>query len=243
MIWCLGAASAVLAVAEPGRAEAKTNPYASIIDRNPFGLKEPPPPAKELPPAPIVPPAKVVLTGITSLSTAKKCFLEITEQEPGKPGTVNRPILMEGERAGSVEVVLIDLEKNIVHIRNGGQEIDLKFDDPSKTGTAAAPRPVIPGIANPGLPQPVRTAAPAPTIISPGSANGSDRNSSVTVYGNQGPAAATPHPNSPQPANYNNNIPPALGASETGARIIPSRPVRTGFPLPPVPGASPFPTQ
>ncbi|MDB6034195.1 MAG: hypothetical protein JWM16_4533 [Verrucomicrobiales bacterium] len=250
MIWCAGAAGAVLALAQPCRAEAKANPYASIIDRNPFGLKDPPPPVKDVAPAPVVPPAKVVLTGITSLSTAKKCFLEITEQEPGKPNTVNRPILMEGERSGSIEVVSIDLQKNMVHIRNGGQEIDLKFEDASKSLASAAPRPMIPGMLNPamqynpnpGIPQP-HSAGPAPTIITPGSADGSSRNSSVMVYGNQGTANTTAGAIPNVPAQFNNNIPPTLGSSETGARIIPSRPVRSAIPMPPAPGVPAYPNR
>jgi len=246
----------VLALAQPGRAEAKANPYASIIDRNPFGLKDPPPPVKEAPPGLITPPAKVILTGITSLlgPNSKKCFLEITEQEPGKPGVTSRPILKEGERSGQVEVVSIDLVANMVHIRNSGQELDLKFDDPSKTTASALPRPVIPGaMVNPGMPpnlsipQPLHSAAPAPTIITPGSADGSTRNSSVMVYGNQStPTAAAAGMATPanQPAAFNRNfngaIPPALGGSETGARIIPTRPTRIPTPPPPVPGGGTF---
>src|SRR3954462_2303284 len=124
MVCCLATAAAVLALADRASAEAKANPYLSIVDRNPFGLKPPPPPPDPTPVVPLVPPAKVVLTGITSLfgPTSKRALLEITEQEPGKPANVRKPILREGERDGAVEVLSIDLEKNLVHIKNSGQD-------------------------------------------------------------------------------------------------------------------------
>src|SRR4051812_46163730 len=139
----LATAVVVLGVTDRGFAEAKPNPYFSIVDRNPFGLKPPPPPPDPTPVIPVVPPAKVVLTGITSLfgPTSKRALLEITEQEPGKPASVRKPILREGERDGTVEMVSIDLEKNTVHIRNSGQELDLKFEDPGKSVSTAATHP------------------------------------------------------------------------------------------------------
>src|SRR5215212_2083017 len=105
MVWSAGTASLILGVAQQGWGDAKQNPYLSIVDRNPFGLKDPPPPPDPTPVAPIVPPAKVILTGITSLfgPSSKRALIEITDQEPGKPATVRRPILREGERDGSVE--------------------------------------------------------------------------------------------------------------------------------------------
>ena len=247
MVWYLSAAALALCVTHQGRAEAKANPYLSIVDRNPFGLKPPPPPPDPTPVAPIVPPAKVVLTGITSVfgPTSKRALLEITEQEPGKPPSVRKPILREGERDGAIDVVSIDLEKNIVHIKNGGQELDLKFEDQTKLANAAQPRPMnqAPAMAAPGLPG--APAAPAPTIISPGSADASARNAGVTMYGAQTGAP--------------NGVPSALGAQEGTGRIVPSRPVRTdpvsqyatmmqqqqqnkqGMPpLPPVPGATDY---
>src|SRR4051794_5262146 len=173
LVCCSAATVLLLALPDRASAEAKPNPYLSIVDRNPFGLKPPPPPPDPTPVAPVVPPAKVVLTGITSLfgPTSKRALLEITEQEPGKPANVRKPILREGERDGSVDVVSIDLEKNTVHIKNGGQELDLKFEEPGKLASATS-KPAIPGgfpMPNPNVPQ----AAAAPTIISPGSADNS----------------------------------------------------------------------
>ncbi|MDB6031758.1 MAG: hypothetical protein JWM16_2096 [Verrucomicrobiales bacterium] len=193
------------------------------MERNPFGLKDPPPPAEPKSEAPIVPPAKVLLTGITSLFGPTRAFLEITEQEPGKPATVKRPILRVGEREGSVEVVSIDPVKYMVHIRNGGQEIDVKFEDPSKTA-GIAPRPVVPGMPSVPPPAPLPTVMPtamsAPTIISPASAEHSTRGSSVSMMGGQSAIAENPAPN--QNATYNN-----MAMNNGGAPIITGRDLRT----------------
>ena len=240
MATCLAVATAALGLAQQGLSEAKPNPYLSIVDRNPFGLKPPPPAPDPTPVVPVVPPAKVVLTGITSLfgPTSKRALLEITEQEPGKPANLRKPILREGERDGAVEVVSIDLEKNMVRIKNSGQESELKFEDPTKLASAA-PKPNTPmtfPIPAPPTPQ----ASAAPTIISQGGSDPNRGNSGVTMYG-----AQTGAPNA---------VPSALGAQDGAGRIIPSRPTRTdpisqyatmqqqskqGMPpLPPVPGAA-----
>lgn len=246
----------MLGIASLGRAESRPNPYTAIVERNPFGLKEPPvaPPVETV--KPVTPPAKVVLTGITSLSSAKKCFLEITEQEAGKSGTVLRPILQEGEGAGSVEVVSIDVEKNTVRIKNSGQELDLKFEDPTKLASAA-PRAGVP--MHPAVPPapafhpPPQLNTGGPTIISPSSSENSSRNSSVSMFGSQPTAGVDPA------SQVNGAIPSALGRTE-GGTVIPPRPVRTqsqgavdpaaqyantliqtkvyekkGFPMPPMP--------
>src|SRR2546422_2759852 len=71
--------------------EAKPNPYQTIIERNPFGLKPPPPAPDPTPPAPLTPPSKVVLTGFTSISGPPRALLEITEQEPGKGAVTRKP--------------------------------------------------------------------------------------------------------------------------------------------------------
>src|SRR5687767_9089237 len=133
-------------------AEVRSNPYGGIVERNPFGLKPPPPPVVETNQEPATPPPNVKLTGISNLF-AKRALLEVTEQQaparPGQPpqasGTVNRPILAEGEAAFGVEVVAIDFDKNIVRIRNAGAESELTFEVPKPSGSGApanAPAPL-----------------------------------------------------------------------------------------------------
>ncbi len=134
-------------------ADAKVNPYDAIVERNPFALKPPPPPAppedpsSKLPPAPL---ATVEVTGITSILSSKKVLLEIVPG-PGKP--MLKPILSEGERLDSIEVVSIDVDKNEVVIKNGGVTTNLTFkvvkSAPGPAGPAApgaVPPPAVAGI-------------------------------------------------------------------------------------------------
>jgi len=67
-----------------------------------------------------------------------RVLLEITEQEAGKAPVVHKPILREGEREGSIEVVSIDIEKGLVKIRNAGNETNITFEAPKITPSAPA---------------------------------------------------------------------------------------------------------
>src|SRR5262245_61545710 len=108
-------------------ADVRPNPYQAIVERNPFGLKPPPPPVETPPPGPVIPPPKVILTGIVSAFGPVRALLEITEQEPGKQAKTEKPILREGEKWGPVEVISIDYDKSTVRIRNNGAETNLLF--------------------------------------------------------------------------------------------------------------------
>jgi hypothetical protein len=218
---------------------AGANPYAGIVDRNPFGLKDPPPLPAPTNDTPVVPPAKVILTGITDLF-GPRALLEIIEQEGGKPGTPKRPILRQGEREGLVEVLSIDVEKNIVRINNNGLESDLTFDLPKSSSPTAPGAPPPPSAA-----PPIQSASMSqPTIISSsesrggitmlgGGGNFAGNSSGVTSYGGTSPTPGTP--NAPG-ASYGGvssygGMPSAnmaaLGGVNSGLRTIPSRPVRT----------------
>src|SRR5258705_4813350 len=107
-------------VATLGRAneDTKSNPYESIVARNPFQLKDPPPPqivddATKTPPPP---PATVEVTGVMNLLSKKMALLEIGPG-PGKPAL--KRTLQEGERDDMVEVLFIDVDEGLVKIRNG----------------------------------------------------------------------------------------------------------------------------
>src|SRR3954452_20014662 len=79
-------------------ADARPNPYTAIVDRNPFGIKDPPPPPPPVTEVAILPMAKVVLTGLTTIfGREPRVLLEISEQEQGKPPIIKKPILKEGE--------------------------------------------------------------------------------------------------------------------------------------------------
>ena len=208
-------------------ADAKVNPYDPILERNPFGLKPPPPPdpdAGKPPPPPPPPLATVELTGITSILSSKRALFEIVPG-PGKP--MIKPILSEGERVESVEVVSINVEKNEVVVKNGGITTNLTFKVAKSTPTpAGAPAPgAIPGM----IPRPLIPTPPAQTSFNNNQGSG---RYNVMVAGGESSAA----PNAGLPAlgganpaygGVNPNVPAIGGGTDGAFRSIPSRNVRT----------------
>jgi len=200
-------------------ADPRANPYGQIVDRNVFGLKPPPPPQVEAPKEEVKPPPNVKLTGISNLAQ-KRAFIEVTEQQAPKagqqPGTVNRPILSEGEAAFGVEVVAIDVEKNIVKIRNAGIESELTFEPVKSPGATAATGNPQPGVHQPNYAQPgVGAANPQPgggpgVTIYGGASTTATNNYGVTTLGGTQPGVPSP-----------------LGADAGAMRTIPSRTIRT----------------
>ena len=223
-------------------AEVRANPYTGIVDRNPFGLKPPPPPVVETNQEPATPPPNVKLTGISNLF-AKRALLEITEQQaPARPGqapppggTVNRPILSEGEEMFGVEVVAIDLERSIVRIRNGGTESDLTFEVPKPSsggGPAAVPAPVgrTANVAptTPGMGQPtiVSSTESRGGITMLGGGGGFAGNTGgVSSYG--ATSTSTPAGNNRGISTYGGMPMAGTPSPNQGLRGIPSRTVRT----------------
>jgi hypothetical protein len=210
-------------------ADAKVNPYEPIVERNPFGLKpppQPPNPEDNVPKPPPVPLATVELTGITSILSSKRALLEIVPG-PGKP--MLKPILSEGERLESIEVVSINVEKNEVTIRNGGTITNLTFKVAKSTPTAPPPPPgglpgVVPKLPVP-VPQPVQTSqssgrynvmvaggasTAAPTAAGTPQYGGAQNTGATPSYGGVNPSAAT-----------------LSGGTDGGFRSIPSRNIRT----------------
>lgn len=173
-------------------ADARPNPYTGIVERNPFGIKDPPPPPVEVPVAPIIPLAKVMLTGIISIfGPEPRALFEISEQEQGKPPTIKKPILKVGEREGSVEVISIDITKSMVRIKIGTVETNVVFEVAKASGPGG---PSVPGLVpafNPAAAS--ASAISSPTIISPGGANTAGRpGSGVSLMGSTGLPAAAP---------------------------------------------------
>jgi hypothetical protein len=205
-------------------ADTRQNPYGPIVERNAFGLKPPPPPAMDGPKEDQKPPPNVKLTGISNLFQ-KRAFLEITEQatpgakpQPGQPPgpTVHRPILIESEAAYGVEVLSIDIERNLVKIRNNGAESELTFEAPKPSGGMQQQQPA-PGI---------NSASAQPTVISSGSANTQTTTTGgVTLYGGGTAAAAA---NNAGVTTYGAaaTVPSPLG-TDNNLRSIPSRTIRT----------------
>ncbi len=211
LIW-LTATVVLVCGRDNAMADAKVNPYDAIVERNPFGLKPPPPPAppedpsSKLPPAPL---ATVEVTGITSILSSKRALLEIVPG-PGKP--MLKPIMSEGERVDSIEVVSINVEKNEVTIKNGGTITNLTFKVAKST-----PGPAAPGALPPAAPG----SLPPPSAQTTLNNYGTGR-SSVMMGG--GAPAATPA-GVPNPA-YGGAASPLTGGGDSAFRSIPSRNIR-----------------
>lgn len=198
---------------------APTTPYESIVTRNAFGLKDPPPPP---PPAPAKPPEPPVntgalkLTGLTTLLGKRAMFVF----NDGKTNIVS-DLVREGERdrfITNLEVLEIDAQARTVKVLFGGEELRLDFVNhglrpptnaplPGATQLAAA-RPGLPGSLPPPIPRPPSTAAHLGAAA-------------INQAGNTTFTATPP------------NVTPA-GA----VRNLPLRPTRFGQPTANAPGAS-----
>ena len=112
------------------------HPYSIIVDRNPFGLKDPPRPQPIEPKLPPRPAPTLVLTGVADFSTDKWAF--ITRTDPGA-----RPkhyTLTVGETEGGLQLLEIDAPSASVKLRVDGLEtVALKLA--SATNQLAKPPP------------------------------------------------------------------------------------------------------
>src|SRR5437867_4012161 len=151
--------------------DTKSNPYESIATRNPFQLKDPPPPPQLPDPNEVAkaPPATVEVTGVLNMLSKKMALLEIVPG-PGKPPV--KRTLQEGERDDAVEVLMIDVENGEVKINNGGVITNIALRTPTKA--PVGPAGPIPGV-QPGFPPPVlqpgATAGFAPPAANPNVVN------------------------------------------------------------------------
>jgi hypothetical protein len=197
---------AVALVGETLAAADQANPYQSIVDRNAFGLREPPP----LPAPPAPPPPPPVARPII------------------KPQNM---ILSENERQGEIEVKSIDMEKNEVVLSVSGFITNVTFAKKEASAPTPPGRPPVPGrilVPNtgsvPGRPPSAASASPpsggGPTIISRNSPR-----SAVTLLGGNAsgaPAADQPTPAPSTPATYN-----ASATAANRLRSVPTRSIRT----------------
>ena len=178
--------------------KAKGQMYKTIVDRNPFGLKDPPPVVVQAPvvepPAP--PPVEILLTGIATIVPPKRAFL--MAKDPNKKDPYYS--LSEGQGKDGIEVLQIDEKAKTVKIRQAGKETVLTFAANGRKSDATAPGPIPgqPGVPGQGLPPGFQANFAPPPSIAPGAAPG----------GNFG---------------YNPSNP---GGGNIPARTIPSRSIR-----------------
>ncbi len=148
----LGIVAVLTASTQLAQADAD---YHSIVVLNPFRLKPvlPPKPMAMVSQPPQAPLAAVELTGITDVLAVRKACLEIVPA-PGK--ALLRPVLGEGERSDSVEVISIDIVRNEVIIRNGPVTTNLTFKVAKASSSSVLPIPTVPPL--PALDRPVARA-------------------------------------------------------------------------------------
>src|SRR6266850_10350 len=191
---------ALLSAASVVWADARPNPYDPIVTRNPFGIKPPPPaPPPEQAPQPPLNLPKVVLTGISTMGLKPQALLEVTEQEQGKPAVVKKPIVREGEKDGSIEVISIDIANSMVRIRNGPVETNITFEIAKATTAGPGGPGTMPPISVPqpggGAFRPAAQGLAVPNTTPTSSfgyerSNGGGRGAGVTTYGASGAAAS-----------------------------------------------------
>ena len=157
------------------------NPYQSIVERNPFGLRAiPAPTAPAMPTPPATPLPEIKLTGVTTLLGRSKALFQYEDKQTKK---VEFPSpLSEGQTYKTLTVLHIDVANARVRIRNGDKESTLDFvNNGVKVATKAQPAP-RPPIAN-TIPRPV------PPRLIPNNPVASNPNSRVIVLG---PPGTTP---------------------------------------------------
>jgi len=189
----------------------------SIVDRNPFGLKPPPPQPTNEPPA--APEAKlnINITGITRTKKGKRVHLVVQPEGKGNP-TSKYLSIAEGDRQDGIKVLEINDKSDKVKIQSAGVESVLSFATHGLKATAPPPAATKSGVLPPGmLPQPGQINTPpvasGPRIISRGG---------VTRTGE------VPNANPPATAASSFGIGGSTASTGLGnSRAIPSRSLRT----------------
>jgi len=199
----------------PAGADLKQN-YQSIIERNPFGLKPPPPPATNVVQVKDKPKVEIFLTGMTAIDfprLPKQAYFYTREQGKKDPTYYT---LNEGDGRDGIQVLDIDAQRRKVRIMMENKETLLSFETHGVQAAAPVARPGAVGLPQPGhgIPHPGVPAIPMPgNAQAMYDANGQPVN-------NQNAAAAINQ-------RYGISSPNSSG---TGLRQIPSRRNRTPNP-------------
>lgn len=199
-------------------ADVEDNPYQSIIDRNPFGLKPPIDTSTNQAAAPVA--LNIKFTGISVVGDVKKAyFMDATKNPP------TYYALSEGEQQESLKVTTIDDKAGAADIINGGVATKVTFETHGNKNIVAgvAPPPTaMPGQgAIPGaIPGAVPGAIPGMPNVNPAAKNVPG---SVSLPNMPNTASASRFQSGFNPATA---IPGAV-TSQDNLRMIPTRSLRT----------------
>ncbi len=129
--WCGAVAAADGATAEP----PPPGQYAAILQRNPFGLKPPTPPAGAATASPAAkPPPPIALTGIAALADRRwACF-----NLGAKGGPARTVRLAVGQREGDLQLVSVNVPQERVEILYAGQPLQLALNGAAANRLIAA---------------------------------------------------------------------------------------------------------
>lgn len=218
--------------------QRSTESYKSIVDRNPFGLKDPPiaqpPPTNK--PATQEKKEDFYLTGITTIGTPKRAKAYLLSKDASKKLYDEKFYTMSvGDKQGEVTMKEIDPKGRRVLIAYLGEDKWLSMKDngvPAPTGPAPGAMPLIPGA--PGSVPPPGGAVPVPLpsaggvapvhqpqpLSYPGAANSNRRVPRSTVNGaanrlSMNPGYVAPNPTATT-ANSSANIP----GPQTDAELV-----------------------
>ena len=194
-----------------------SNPYRGIVDRNVFGLKDPPPPPPPNPDANKPPAPPVTRTGISTIGGIKRAFMTLQlPAKPPEPAKAASLMLTEGQRDGEVEVLQIDEKEKIVKVNSYGSITNLSFEKngAGAKGSGAGATPVMAGGS--GIPAPAN-------VFSPGSSSGPRTIPTRMVRLPGGPGAASANPGAMTPGGENPGGSPAFTPGSTSASSV------TGF--------------
>jgi len=133
--------AAMIAVTASGMAaeQEALETYKVFLTRNPFGLKDPPPPVKPptTEPVPAQLPSDLKLTGMRALKkgTTRVMFVQTPPGEDPEFLSIE-----EGNRKSGVEVLAggVNIEKGTVRVKVNGAERTLSFEDDGYEGGGAA---------------------------------------------------------------------------------------------------------
>jgi hypothetical protein len=233
----------------PSRADVRLpadSPFQVILDRNPFGLRPPPPPnvVQIAPTSP--PPAQVNvnLSGITEVGGKKRAWMVIPAGGT-RTNTATFSMAVGDPEFEGVKVEHIDMQRGVVQIRKLGEPATLDFENHGLAysgpvavnvpGVGGRPgRVPVPGRPRPGVPTPtaaVRTAIPGsvPSAVNQIGANVPGSNNPQVI-----PARAIR--TSPE-VNVDEPVDRAAQALQMKLQEIRARQAGIPFPpMPPVPG-------